>query len=66
MRIGDWIFDTRNGDIFKIEQIWGEWLLHDDWIDAGDVSFVEDCRRATKEEIKRGKSKRKMPQRKGA
>lgn len=59
MKIGDWLFDTRSGHVFKIEKIWGEWVLQDDYIDSGDVSLLDECRRATKGEIRKAKRKRK-------
>jgi hypothetical protein len=51
VKINDWVIDIRNGYVFKIEKDWGKYVLHDDYIDSGDVSLKSECRLATKQEI---------------
>jgi hypothetical protein len=51
LKENDWVVDTRNGAVFKIEKVWGEWVLCDNYIDSGDVYLIRECRPATQEEI---------------
>jgi hypothetical protein len=44
VKINDWVIDIRNGYVFKIEKDWGKYVLHDDYIDSGDVfTYKKGC-----------------------
>lgn len=53
VKIGDWLVHEPTGDTFKVEKIWGEYVLVDNYIDAGDVWLLSECRKATSSEIEK-------------
>jgi len=57
-KIGDWLTHEPTGDVFRVEKIWGEWVLRDNYIDCGDVFLLDKCRMATSDEIEKEKRKR--------
>ncbi|MEC0031039.1 hypothetical protein P4L24_24665 [Bacillus cereus] len=55
-RIGDWVVCKRNQEVFRILAFYnykGLYVLPDNCGDWGDIEGIENCRLATKDEIKK-------------
>jgi hypothetical protein len=53
MNKNDWIIHEPTRDTFKIDRIWGKYVLVDNYVDSGDVHLLSECRKASDSEIRK-------------